>query len=38
VVRLRPYATFQTPPKHVYDAQDISPALLHSLGQTLSWR
>jgi PPOX class probable F420-dependent enzyme len=38
VVRLRPYATFQTPPKHVYDAQDISPRLLHSLGQTMSWR
>jgi PPOX class probable F420-dependent enzyme len=38
VVRLRPYATFQTPPKHVYDAQDISPELLHSLGQTMPWR
>jgi PPOX class probable F420-dependent enzyme len=37
VVRLRPYATFQTPPKHVYDAQDISPRLLHSLGQTMPW-
>jgi hypothetical protein len=38
VVRLRPYATSQTPPKHVYDAQDISPRQLHSLGQTMSWR
>jgi PPOX class probable F420-dependent enzyme len=38
VARLRPYATFQTPPKHVYDAQDINPRLLHSLGQTMPWR
>ena len=38
VVRLRPYATFHTPPKHVYDAQDVNPELLHSLGQTMSWR
>ena len=38
VARLRPYATFQTPPKHVYEAQDISPRLLHSLGQTMPWR
>src|SRR5436309_14702916 len=37
VVRLRPYATFQTPPKHVYDANDINPRLLHSLGQTMPW-
>lgn len=38
VVRLRPYATFQTPLKHVYDAQDINPRLLHSLGRTMPWR
>jgi PPOX class probable F420-dependent enzyme len=38
VLRLSPYATFQTPPKHVYDAKDISPRLLHSLGQTMPWR
>jgi len=38
VARLRPYATFQTPPKHVYDAKDINPRLLHSLGQTMPWR
>ena len=33
VVRLRPYATFQTLPKHVSDAQDIDPRLLQSLGE-----
>jgi nitroimidazol reductase NimA-like FMN-containing flavoprotein (pyridoxamine 5'-phosphate oxidase superfamily) len=38
VVRLHPYATFQTPPKHVYDSQDINPRLLHSLGRTMPWR
>jgi PPOX class probable F420-dependent enzyme len=38
VARLRPYATFQTPPKHVYDAKDINPRLLHSLGRTMPWR
>jgi hypothetical protein len=38
VARLCPYATFQTPPKHVYDSQDISPELLHSLGRTMPWR
>jgi len=37
VMRLRPYATFQTPSKHVYDAQDVNPRLLHSLGQTMPW-
>ena len=38
IVRLRPYATFQTQPKHVYDARDISPRLLHTLGQAMPWR
>jgi PPOX class probable F420-dependent enzyme len=37
VVRLRPYATFRTPPKHVYEAEDIDPRLVHSLGQTMPW-
>ena len=38
VLRLRPYATFQTLPKHVNDSQDVNPRLLHSLGRTMPWR
>ena len=30
VVRLRPYATFYTPPRHVESPDDINPSLLHS--------
>jgi len=31
VLRLRPYETFETPPRHVYSAKDIE-GLTHSLG------
>ena len=37
VVRLTPYATFHSPPKHVHAAGDIGEKLLHGLGDALSW-
>lgn len=37
VLRLRPYETFHSPPKHVHQASDISEQLLHGLGNTLPW-
>ena len=37
VVRLTPYATFHSPPKHVHDASDVSPKLSHGLGDSLPW-
>jgi PPOX class probable F420-dependent enzyme len=36
-LRLRPYATFHTAPRHVHAADDISPALLHSTGASIPW-
>jgi PPOX class probable F420-dependent enzyme len=37
VVRLTPYATFHSPPKHVHRESDISEKLLHGLGDALPW-
>jgi PPOX class probable F420-dependent enzyme len=37
VLRLRPYATFHSPPKHVYQASDVDEKLLHGLGDSLPW-
>jgi len=37
VLRLRPYATFYTPPKHVHSAADINPKLLHSTSASIPW-
>jgi PPOX class probable F420-dependent enzyme len=37
VVRITPYATFETPPRHVYKPEDAK-GLTHSLGTTLPWR
>jgi PPOX class probable F420-dependent enzyme len=37
VVRLTPYATFHSPPKHVNSAQDVNERLLHGLGDSLPW-
>jgi PPOX class probable F420-dependent enzyme len=37
VLRLRPYATFYTPPKHVHSAADINPALLHTTSESIPW-
>jgi PPOX class probable F420-dependent enzyme len=36
VVRIRPYATFATPPRHVYEADDID-TLSHSTSNSLPW-
>jgi PPOX class probable F420-dependent enzyme len=37
VLRLAPYATFETPPRHVYGADDINEKLTHELGTSLPW-
>lgn len=37
VLRLSPYATFCTPPRHVHDAKDVDEKLTHELGHTLPW-
>jgi len=37
VLRLTPYATFETPPRHVYSADDINGKLTHSTGISLPW-
>lgn len=36
VIRFRPYATFATPPRHVYRAEDID-GLTHAVSSTLPW-
>jgi PPOX class probable F420-dependent enzyme len=37
VLRLRPYETFHSPPKHVHQASDVNEKLLHGLGDSLPW-
>lgn len=37
VLRVRPYATFESPPRHVYSAEDVAN-LTHGLGQHLPWQ
>ena len=36
-VRLTPYATFHSPPKHVHQASDVGEKLQHGLGDSLPW-
>jgi PPOX class probable F420-dependent enzyme len=36
-VRLRPYATFYTPPRHVHSEADIGPGLLHQTSASVPW-
>jgi nitroimidazol reductase NimA-like FMN-containing flavoprotein (pyridoxamine 5'-phosphate oxidase superfamily) len=36
IVRLKPYATFETPPRHVYSEQD-AVGLTHWTGQLMPW-
>jgi nitroimidazol reductase NimA-like FMN-containing flavoprotein (pyridoxamine 5'-phosphate oxidase superfamily) len=36
-VRLRPYATFYTPPRHVHSEADIGPGLLHTTSASVPW-
>ena len=36
VIRVTPYATFETPPRHVYTADDID-GLTHSSSTSMAW-
>jgi hypothetical protein len=36
VIRVRPYATFETPPRHVYTMSDID-TLTHFTSTSLPW-
>jgi nitroimidazol reductase NimA-like FMN-containing flavoprotein (pyridoxamine 5'-phosphate oxidase superfamily) len=36
-LRLRPYATFYTPPVHVHSADDVNESLKHTTSQSLPW-
>jgi PPOX class probable F420-dependent enzyme len=36
-LRLTPYSTFHSPPKHVHHESDVSEKLLHGLGDSLAW-
>ena len=36
ILKLRPYATFETPPRHVYNEQD-TVGLTHRLGRLMPW-
>jgi PPOX class probable F420-dependent enzyme len=37
VVRVTPYATFHSPPKHVHSADDVNEKLIHGLGEAQPW-
>ena len=37
VLRLRPYATFETPPRHVGNPSDLA-GLVHGYGKMIPWR
>ena len=37
VLRLTPYATFESPPRHVNEAADLNEKLLHGYGALLPW-
>ena len=36
VVRIRPYSTFESPPRHVYSPEDVAN-LTHGYGASLPW-
>ena len=36
IVRITPYMTFESPPRHVYKPEDVK-GLTHDLGQSLPW-
>ncbi len=36
-LRVRPYATFESPPRHVYSSEDVTE-LSHDLGQRSPWQ
>jgi len=37
VLRLKPYQTFETPPRHVNTPKDVE-TLTHSLGVSMPWK
>jgi PPOX class probable F420-dependent enzyme len=37
VLRLHPYRTFHSPPRHVHRASDVNEKLVHDLGDSLPW-
>jgi hypothetical protein len=37
VLRLRPYGTFYTPPRHVHSEDDVGPGLLHETSASIPW-
>lgn len=37
VLRLRPYATFETPPRHVHNESDVNASLTHWTSMSLPW-
>ena len=37
VLRLRPYATFYTPPVHVHRSEDINEGLAHEVSASIPW-
>ncbi len=37
VVRITPYATFHSPPRHVHSEKDVNEKLVHGLGDGLPW-
>jgi hypothetical protein len=36
-LRLRPYATFYTPPRHVHSEADINEGLVHETSASIPW-
>ncbi len=36
-LRLRPYATFYTPPRHVHSEADVGPGLVHETSASIPW-
>ena len=36
-IRLRPYATFYTPPRHVHSEADVNEDLIHETGASVPW-
>src|SRR6185437_3686281 len=37
VLRLRPYATFETPPRHVANESDVNASLTHWTSTSMPW-
>ena len=37
ILRLCPYETFHSPPKHVHNVSDVNEKQIHDLGNTIAW-